>query len=321
MAQTFLDLGYSVDVIDWRNRVFTPTKPYTVLIDPRDNVQRLAPLVSKECTKIFYIDVAHTLFNSRAEMNRLLALQQRRGVTLKLRRFEQPNFGIEYADCATMLGNDFTLSTFDYAKKPIYKIPMTPSLLFPWTETKDFESCRKNFLWFGSYGLVHKGLDLVLEAFAQMPDCHLTVCGPITNEADFVAAFQRELYHTPNIRTVGWVDVGGQEFLDIVKSCVGFVYASSSEGQAGAVVTCMHAGLIPIISYECGVDIPSGAGMVLHDCSIETVKQSVQRIASLPSRELQHMARASWEYARAHYTREQYATAYREIAKKLLHLA
>lgn len=321
IAQTFLDLGYSVDVIDWDNRVFTPTKPYTVLIDPRDNVERLAPLVPKECIKIFYIDVAHTLFNSRAEMNRLLDLQQRRGVTLKLRRFERPNFGIEYADCATMLGNDFTLSTFEYSKKPIYKIPMTPALLFPWTENKDFEACRRNFLWFGSYGLVHKGLDLVLEAFAQMPDYHLTVCGPINKEPDFVAAFQRELYHTPNIHAVGWVDVGGQEFLKIVRNCVGFVYASSSEGQAGAVVTCMHAGLIPIISYECGVDISNGAGIVFDHSSIETVKQSVQRIASLAAQELEHMARANWEYARAHYTREQYAKAYREIAKTLLHLS
>jgi glycosyltransferase involved in cell wall biosynthesis len=106
-----------------------------------------------------------------------------------------------------------------------------------------------------------------------------------------------------------------------VKSCVGFVYASSSEGQAGAVVTCMHAGLIPIISYECGVDISNGAGIVFDHSSIETVKQSVQRIAGLPARELQHMARANWDYARAHYTREQYAKAYREIAIKLLHLS
>lgn len=320
VAQTFLDLGYSVDVIDWRNRVFTPTKPYVVLIDPRDNVERLAPLVPKDCIKVFYIDVAHTLFNSRAEMDRMFALQQRRGVTLKLRRFEYPNFGIEYADCGTMLGNDFTLRTFDYAKKPIYKIPMTPAMLFPWEDTKNYETCRRNFLWFGSYGLVHKGLDLVLEAFAQMPDCQLTICGPIANEPDFVAAYERELYHTPNIRTLGWVDVTGQKFREIVNSCAGFVYASSSEGQAGAVVTCMHAGLIPLITVECGVDIPSGAGTVLADCSIETIKQAVRNLAACPSEQLREMSRANWEFARAHYTRDQYAKTYREIAKQLLHL-
>jgi len=320
IGQTFLDLGYSVDVIDWDNYVFMPEKPYRFIVDPRYNLERLSPMLPKECTKIFYIDVAHTLFNSCAEMKRLLDLQQRRGVTLKLRRFETPSRGIEFADCGTMLGNDFTLSTFAYAKRPIYKVPMTPALQFQWNDAKDFGSCRKKFLWFGSYGLVHKGLDLVLEAFAQMPDYHLTVCGPISKEPEFVAAFEKELYHTPNIRTVGWVDVTSQEFLDIVSNCIGFVYASSSEGQAGTVVTCMHAGLIPIISYECGVDIAEGAGVVFRDSTIDRIKEEVQKLAEQSTKELQHMARENWEYARAHYTRDQYAKIYREIVKKLLSL-
>ena len=33
--------------------------------------------------------------------------------------------------------------------------------------------------------MVHKGLDLVLEAFAGMPEYHLTVCGPVAKEKDF----------------------------------------------------------------------------------------------------------------------------------------
>jgi hypothetical protein len=48
--------------------------------------------------------------------------------------------------------------------------------------------------------MVHKGLDLVLEAFADMPEYHLTVCGPIQKEQDFERAYYRELYQVPNIR-------------------------------------------------------------------------------------------------------------------------
>jgi glycosyltransferase involved in cell wall biosynthesis len=317
IAKTFLECNYAVDVISFQNHIFTPRKSYAFIVDPRHNLQRLAPLLPDECIKIFHIDVAHTLFNSTAELNRLLALQQRRGVTLSLRRFERPNLGIEYADCATMIGNDFTLYTFKYANKPIYKVPMPSTFLYEWLDSRDFETCRNRFLWLGSYGLVHKGLDLVLEAFAALPSYHLTVCGPIQNEPDFEAAFYKELYQTPNIHTVGWVDVRSQEFLNIVKSCVGCVYASASEGQSGSVVTCLHAGLIPIISYECGVDISHGAGIVMADCSVETIQKSVQSIASLPANELQHMARANWEYARAHYTREKYAEVYSGIVKKL----
>ncbi|MBX3348439.1 MAG: glycosyltransferase [Nitrospira sp.] len=321
IADTFLRLGYAVDVIDWDNGVFTPAKPYRVFVDPRHNMQRLAPMLPKDCTKVFYIDVAHTIFNSWAEMQRLLSLQQRRGMTLQCRRFETPNLGIEVADCATMLGNEFTRKTFEYANKPIYAVPMTPCKEFPWVAEKDFDVCGRNFLWFGSYGLVHKGLDLVLEAFAQMPDCHLTVCGPIQNEHDFVEAYRKELYQTSNIKTIGWIDVMGSEFLELVKSCAGFIYASASEGQAGAVVTCMHAGLIPIISYECGVDVPEGAGIILKESSVENIRQAVELLAARPANELAAQARANWEYARAHYTREQYAKTYRGIAKEILGIA
>ena len=33
IAQTFLDLGYAVDVIDWNNTRFRPRKPYRFLVD------------------------------------------------------------------------------------------------------------------------------------------------------------------------------------------------------------------------------------------------------------------------------------------------
>ena len=59
--------------------------------------------------KIMHLDTAHILFHNAAEANRLLQLQGRRGVTLKVRRFEMPNLGIEHADYATATGNDFVV--------------------------------------------------------------------------------------------------------------------------------------------------------------------------------------------------------------------
>jgi hypothetical protein len=71
-------------------------------------------------------------------------------------------------------GNDFTIGTFRYAGKPIYRLPIICPTS-PWPQDKDHGACRKCFLWFGSQGFLHKGLDLVLEVFAGLPDHHLTV--------------------------------------------------------------------------------------------------------------------------------------------------
>jgi glycosyltransferase involved in cell wall biosynthesis len=318
MTRTWLDLSYCVDVISWKNDSFVPYKDYSFFIDVRYNLERIAPLLNKDCVKIMHIDTAHYLFHNAAESRRLLELQQRKGITLRPRRVMEPNWAIEHADCATILGNEFTISTYRYANKPIYRVPISTAVLYPWLEGKDFEACRKHFLWFSSGGMVHKGLDLVLDVFAEMPEYYLTVCGPVQREKDFENAFYEELYQTPNIHTIGWVDITSPEFAEITNNCIGLIYPSCSEGQSGGVVTCLHAGLIPIISYESGVDVDDDFGVILKNCSVEEIKNSVRTISSLPAQELELMARKAWEFARANHTREKFAEEYRRIVTKII---
>jgi glycosyltransferase involved in cell wall biosynthesis len=317
IAKTFLELGYHVDVIQWNNSTFMPLKDYAFFIDARTNLERVGHLLNKDCFKIMHIDTAHWLFHMTAQHQRLLALQQRKGITLSLRKTVDPNEGIEQADCATILGNEFTISTYRYANKPIYRVPISTTILYDWPVAKNFEACRKRFLWFGSGGMVHKGLDLVIEAFAEMPEYHLTICGPIHRERDFERAFHRELYQTPNIHTIGWVDISRPDFLEITNGCIGLIYPSCSEGQSGGVVTCLHAGLIPIISYESGVDVDD-FGFLLKDCSVETIKESIRMVASLSTQELRERARQAWEFARANHTREKFADEYRKIVTGII---
>jgi glycosyltransferase involved in cell wall biosynthesis len=318
IAQTFLDLGYAVDVINFENSGhFLPRRDYSIFVDTRWNLQRLAHLLPDDCIKIMHIDLCHMLFNNSAEARRLLELQDRRGITLTPRRYETPNLAIEHADCATILGNEFTMRTFQYAKKPLFPIPISTPCMYPWSESKDFDACRRNFLWFGSGGFIRKGLDLVLEAFAGMPEYHLTVCGPIEEERDFRQAFTKELYDTPNIHTLGWVDVCSAKFQEIINNCLGLVFPSAAEGQCGGVVTCLHAGLVPIVSYESGVDIHD-FGIILKECSISEIQGSVQTISSLPVQDLRRMARGAWEYARGKHTRQRFAEEYQNAIHKIL---
>jgi glycosyltransferase involved in cell wall biosynthesis len=319
MAMTFLGLGYCVDVIDHNNSRFLPEKNYSVIVDVRWNLERLTPLLKRDCVKIMHIDTAHILFHNAAESRRLLELQQRRGVTLRPRRLEVPNLGIENADCATTTGNAFTMSTFRYANKPIYRLPIAAAVSCPWPEEKDWEACRRRFLWFSSDGLVHKGLDLALDAFVDMPEYHLTVCAPVDQEKDFKQAYHKKLYRTPNIETIGWVDVSSRKFTEIANTCSGVIYTSCSEGGGACVITCLHAGLIPIVSYESSVDTHD-FGVILRSCSIEDIRESVQMVASLPAQELKRLARRAWEFVRANHTRERFAERYREVVTEILNV-
>ncbi len=318
IAKTFLSFGYSVDIIDYRDKTFIPRKEYAFFLSARTNLERIAKLLSEDCLKIVHLDTSHWLFNNTAVYSRCLALQKRRDITLRSvdRKLVEPNLAIEYCDFATILGNDHTINTYAYADKVILPFSVPTSTIYPLPKDKDYAACRKHFLWFGSEGLVHKGLDLVLEVFVNMPDYHLTVCGPIEDEKDFESAYYNELYSTPNIHTVGWVDISGPEFLEITGSCIGLIYPSCAEGQSGAVATGLQAGLIPIVSRESGFDV-GDFGFILKECSLEEIKNSIQTISSLSSKELKVMARNTWEYARLNHTRETYAKNYQKFVAKI----
>ena len=319
IARTFLDLGYRVDVINENNDRFIPTKRYTLFVGNRINFERISRLLNPDCVKILHIDTSHWLFNNMAEGRRLELLKKRRGCVLSQRRMLRPNAAIEHADYATILGTESTMNTYRYAGKPLFPIPISTPVLYPWQDDKDFNSVRRRFLWFGSEGCVHKGLDLVLEAFTQMPDYQLIVCGPIRGERDFESEYYNELYNTPNIRLAGFVDVRRPEFLETAKSCIGFIYPSCSEGQSGAVVTCMHTGLIPIISSESGVNV-DGFGHVLETCSVDAIKDSARAVSMLSVNEISARARKTWEYARATHTRDQFAKVYAQSISEIMAL-
>lgn len=317
IARLFLEQGYSVDVIDWTNTTFIPKKDYHFVIDIHHNLERLSPLLPKNCVKIFHATGAHWLFQNTAEYTRLLDLQKRRGATLIPQRIMLPSHAIEHADIVTLLGNDFTESTYAYAKKKIYRIPLSTTHTYTTPTQKNFENAKKSFVWLGGSGMVHKGLDLVLEAFTAMPKYNLTICGKVSNEKDFEQAYHKELYQTPNIRVVGLIDQGSVEFKKICDNAIALVYPSCSEGQSGAVITTMHAGLIPIVSYQSGVDTKN-FGMTLKENSIEEIKRVVREIAVLPSETLRLMSVGAWEFAQKNHTRETFSGHYKNFIQELL---
>ncbi len=317
IAQTFLDSGYTVDVISYRNILFTPKKTYCFFIAARTNFERIARLLNDDCKKIVHLDTSHWITSNQAGYSRLLDLQKRKNITLSAKRMIEYNRAIEVADFATVLGNEFTINSYRYAGKPIHRIRISAPDTYPWLENKDFDACRRHYVWLGSAGFVHKGLDLVLEAFADMPDHNLTVCGPTDIEIDFCEAYHKELYETQNIKTIGWIDVESQEFIAILQGAIGTVFPSCAEGGGGSAITCIHGGLIPILSEQASVDV-ADFGVVLRDNTVEEIKEAVRKVSRLPTDQLKTRAHDAWTYMRDNHTREIFAKDYRRYVDEVL---
>lgn len=312
MVEALRERGLSVDILHWSNTTWVPPADvsYDLLVDVRLNLERLAPLVGPDCLRIFHAETAHRGVHDAAQLARHAALRARRGIDLAPNRLLEANRAVETCDAMTLLGNNFTRNSYAFAAKPTWRVPISNPLTYPLPQ-RDWASAARTFLWFGSGGLVHKGLDLVLEAFAGMPELRLLVAGPIERERGFEAAFARELYHTPNIELLGWVDVGSSRFLEVAQSCGLLVYPSCSEGGGGSAITCMHAGIIPMLTASASVDLDPTYGWTV-EADVSALQRACRAAAQTPAPTLASMAAAAWSFARTHHTRETFATGWRQ---------
>ncbi len=259
MVAALHDLGYSVELIEWDNTVFAPRKDYDLFIGHAGrNFERIAKSLPQGCTKIYFSTGTYWKEHNRLEEQRFAALELRRGRRLPYDRWinDSEEGANEAADGIICLGNHV-------ARDSYHKFPLVINLnnATYHTETlslleKDHETGRTNFLFLASLGNVHKGLDLLLEAFS-LPELrsgvNLFICQTI--HPDFHALYKNELQNTPNIHLLGHIDLQSTAFQELVWKCSFVIHPSCAEGQPGAVLDCMRYGLIPVLTRENNIDI------------------------------------------------------------------
>lgn len=277
IASVFDELEFNVDVADW-GYYGDFSKKYDLLfnIQPLDRLN-YDKILFPHAVKIAYLTTSNPIYQNNENRKRLNDLYKRRGVRLKpIREIESLSQKIEKYDAFCFMGNKYNLKSYkDFILPPTYFMMNTGYDVSVDFSRKD----SKKFLFLGSYGAVHKGLDLLLEVFAdKCPDCQLYVCGKFSLESDFNKEYEDELYHRDNIIPVGFVDIFSNEFRDLCEQCSYMIMPSCSEGMAGSVLTAMSFGVIPLVSQVCGFD--NDECQILESCSIESIETAVRDYSS-----------------------------------------
>jgi glycosyltransferase involved in cell wall biosynthesis len=278
IVQVLNELGYIVDIIEWNDTKFIPRKHYDLFIGHGGcNWERLVPNLSPEVVKIYFSTGLYWKEHNRREEERFNWLVKRRGVRLPYDRWihYDEEYANQCADGIICLGNQVAKES--YSKFP-HVINLNNAAYHDARYEqvkKDFASGRNKFLFFSGGGNIHKGLDLLLEAFTRV-DSHLYICQEI--RPDFYDAYRNELEHFPNIHLIGIVPIRSQQFYRVVDICNFVISLSCSEGSQGAIVECMHQGLIPVVSRESTVDT-ADYGVTLSSCSITEIIKVVQDLS------------------------------------------
>ena len=309
--------GFSVDVTDWRNANSPSADDYDLVIGQGPAFTASATEAIRQIPKIF---LGWGLYGGATLQNtelRIAELYKRRG--LRLYQLCDIDEGPRFATDIIYIGNGYTRRSYeDVVKVPMLWVPNPATLgVLRTTESKDFTRARRRFLWMAAYGPMRRGLDVLLEFFAENPEFELWVCGDISHEKDFFAFYKRELLETENIHYVGWVDVTSDVFSQFTSQCGFFIYPSVSDGMPGSVVNAMVAGVVPVVPDSAGMEC-DGLEVDIPEVSHRAIGSIVQKCADMEEMELKVRSNMVADFAASFYTRKAFEIQFEKAFVQIL---
>ncbi len=282
IAETLRDLGYNVDVVDCGDDFKDDFNKYELVIGLGKALDYvLENRKPEDKTKVIWFGTGcNPLFSNIATLNRLKDFHQRnKQLLFSSTRYIKEDWPLqhEFSDWIILHGSTFAKSTYELKNINAIHAPVFIYHSFNRTD-EEWSNAKKNFLWFGTGGLIHKGLDLLLDTFKDIPNVSLHVCGNIEGEQDFFNYSKHIIDSNVNIIYHGFVDVKSKVFEDILRACAFVIFPSASEGNSASVITCMaNGGLIPIVPISADVDL-NGFGINIKELSVNAMLLEINEL-------------------------------------------
>jgi glycosyltransferase involved in cell wall biosynthesis len=310
------ELGYVVDIINWDDTRPIQGEYDLVIFHGGKNFEQIKKLNKPNNKLVYYSTGSYWQYHNTQEQKRLDYFHLRHNKKYKLDREIQDaeEDANTSADAIIALGNQDTAST--YAKfKHVYNLEGASMPIANPRSIQGTETDNIGFLFMAGPGNLHKGLDIILDAWAKLPkNLHLHIITYLDD--DFVDYYRNQLYDSPNIHTHGYVMQRSEQYYDIIKDCQFSVLLSCSEGSPGSVIESMHQGLIPIISRESHVNIDNH-GYVLKKNNMEELEDLILSLSSLKQREIVKSQQELRDWTQKEFTVQKYEQELIKIIKDI----
>lgn len=324
IAKVFNELGYNVDIVDYDFEGSLDYNKYSIIFGFGEPLIKSFYNRNHKILTVYYGTGMHVAHQNYATLKRIEDVYKKTGKwLLESGRIVDKAWSVQTSlvDNIITLGNDEVVNSYQkYFSKKIYNIPVSYYKLFDQEEilrNKNFGDAKNHFLWFGSSGLIHKGLDLLLEVFKEMPDLYLHICGSIDNEPKFKAIFYEELYNTKNIHTHGYQNIQSKSFKDIINKCAFVIFPSCSEGEPSSVINVMVYGLIPIVTNTAGIRIKD-FGIEIKELTKASVKESIVKAVNLSEDEIEKRSMKCANDTINNHSIEKYSSELKKVLIEIL---
>lgn len=252
IAEALDRLGFCVDAVDYRYKRNINYQDYDIIIGLGSVFERS---FFYECSakKIFFATGSHPYFSSAREVERVKAFQERNKKRIsptRLRSLPEYECATRLSDGIICLGNEVTGNTYININKNVKKQNAIGNIS---NLTSKYKKNKNKFIWFGSAGLIHKGLDVVIEAFLHLDlsDCELVIY--CINEQPFFSYYENKIVNSQNINYKGFRSLNDLELIRDLEESQWCILLSCSEGQSTSLLTAISYGCIPIASNYVGL--------------------------------------------------------------------
>lgn len=318
IVKIFIDLDFIVDVI-WplAQDSYIDSQKYDVIFGLGESYLR-ACKNNPQAIKILYLTENNPLTVTEKFKERVDYYFQRRGSlqTGIVRNNFYDESAFTCSDYGILLTNEYNSKrSIPYFKKSFL---INPSCLinkqFIYKEI-DFNSTKRDFVWFGSSGAIHKGLDILVDVFKILPDYRLHIFGLNKQEEDLLDINNNE----KNISIHAPVYVYSDEFLkEVVEKCAFCILPSCSEGQSTSAITCMAHGILPIVTRDCGLNIPDEYIFILESYKVEYIRDFILYVSHIGDLDLEEKRKKMYEYTRTNFNLNVFSETFKKSITNIL---
>lgn len=257
--------------------------------------------------KVLYAAGPEKIFSHNATLARHENFRIRTGFVPSVRRLVEAETNYLSGICSILyLGESESQRFKEISAAPLFELPSAVD----YVPALDLEEVRakspENFVYMGGSGHIAKGLDLVIEAFAKLPQLRLDIFANL-DEKDFWIAYGDTLKNCPNIFVHGFVDVNSEVFRDKTTRAGFNVFPSAAEANATSIIALMRRGLLPITTRGVGPASAEKLGFTLDEEELHHLPETIVTASRLPQSELfarsQQVIRQARSYSRESYMR------------------
>lgn len=314
IIKEFINRDFAIDLIhckELNSLEFIKHKTYDVVFGLGDVFYELCKLNAK-AKRIIYVTENNPSFSYEKEKERIDYYYLRHGKKIKMTRsgeyYKREHF--DNIDIAIIMGEE---KYFKLNKVKVIHIEPTGLINRDYVfKPRNTDNTKYNFLWMGSYGAVHKGLDLLIEIFSKRNDINLNICGLHNKDRKVI-----KIPNKNNIKEYGIIDVNSDIFIDIVTKCNFIILPSCSEALSTSILTGMLHGMIPIVLKDSGFNILDENAIFLNNFKIENIDEQLTEIVNLDIKKIQELENNVYQFARKEFTIQAFSKKFKKICDDL----